>query len=275
MADSWQTICSSRTCIMGVINVTPDSFSGDGIYRKPEKAGDVASALVAEGADILDIGGESTRPGYAPVSAQEELERVIPTIRVVRDRVSVPVSIDTSKAEVAEQALAEGASIVNDVSGLQDPEMVARVADADASLILVHNGPIPDHGDAMGVIVSDLQRQIGVAHEAGINRSKLMVDPGLGMGKGWQSNVKILQRLDELQVLAKPVLVGPSRKAMISYLLGVGIEDRLEGSLALVAIAITRGANIVRVHDVLQVTRVARTVDALRKETVVPASSFG
>lgn len=248
---------------MGVINVTPDSFSGDGLYKDIPATLALAESMHAEGADILDIGGESTRPGYEPVSVEEELSRVIPAVRDITRRVPLPVSVDTSKAEVARQALAEGASIINDVSGLRDPLMATIVAGCAASLILVHNGSIKPGEDLIATIRNDLNRQVCVAAAAGVSPRQLLVDPGLGMGKGWKSNFEIIRRLAELLDVQKPILVGPSRKGMIGRVLGPGPEARLDGSAALVALCIAAGAHVIRVHEVRAMAKVARMMDAL------------
>lgn len=249
--------------VMGVLNVTPDSFSGDGIYKRPDEAARRAEQLVADGADIIDIGGESSRPGYRPVPLQEELERVIPAVRKVVKSVSASISVDTSKAEVARQALEAGASLVNDVSGLSDPSLPRRVAEAGASLVLVHNGKAAPGEDLMAAIIRDLQRQIRLATGAGVAPANLVLDPGLGMGKGWRENFEIIRRLSELRALELPILAGPSRKAMIVRVLGEDAGDRLEGSAALVALCVAQGADMVRVHDVKEMVRVARMIDAI------------
>jgi len=257
---------------MGVINVTPDSFSGDGIYKRPEAAAELAERLVAAGADVLDVGGESTRPGFTPVPAEEELERVIPAVRRIVSRVEVPVSVDTSKAEVASQALAEGVSIINDVSGLRDPNMAPTVAASEGWLVLVHNGAAPPGKDLMNSVCGDLRREIDIAESAGVAPSRILIDPGLGMGKGWQSNLTIIRRLAGLRSLQKPLLVGPSRKGMIARVLGNEPDAPLCGTVALVSLCVARGADVIRVHDVREMARVARVMDVISR-TPVPAES--
>jgi len=257
---------------MGVINVTPDSFSGDGIYKRPEAAAELAERLVAAGADVLDVGGESTRPGFTPVPAEEELERVIPAVRRIVSRVEVPVSVDTSKVEVAVQALAEGVSIINDVSGLRDPYMAPTVAASEGWMVLVHNGAAPPGEDLLNSVCGNLRRQIDTAESAGVAPSRILIDPGLGMGKGWQSNLTIIRRLAGLRSLQKPLLVGPSRKGMIARVLGNEPDAPLYGTVALVSLCVARGADVIRVHDVREIARAARVMDVISR-TPVPAES--
>lgn len=265
------TLTSSRTLVVGVVNVTPDSFSNDGVYDAPEQAAERAAAMVDAGADIIDIGGESTRPGHTPISASEELRRLIPAVRTVAQRVHVPISVDTSKAFVACEALACGATIVNDVSGLRDPDILPVVAAASASLILVHWGN-QVHGRRMDRVVSELTGLADSAIAAGIGPERLAVDPGLGMGKDWRANLEVLHDLAQLRSLQLPILVGPSRKGMIGRVLGVPPDDRLEGTAALIATAIAQGADLVRVHDVPYMSRIVRMMDALvRPRDVIPA----
>ena len=247
---------------MGVLNVTPDSFSGDGIYMRPEEAAERAAAMVEAGAEVLDLGGESTRPGYSPVDLDEEIVRVIPALRAIVRRVEVPISVDTTRAAVAEQALAEGASIINDVSGLSDPRMLHVVAEARASLVIVHHGG-RQHGSLVPSVVAQLRHLVVEAEASGVDPRAIAVDPGLGIGKGWRENFEIMRDLEALAVLGKSILVGPSRKGMIGRVLGVDVHDRLEGSIALLSLCVAKGADIVRVHDVQEMVRAARVMDAL------------
>lgn len=260
---TWPPMWGRRTYLMGVINVTPDSFSGDGLYKRWEDVALRAEHLVAAGADVLDVGGESTRPGYQPVAADEELSRVIPAVRLLRQRVDVPISVDTSKSQVAHAALGEGASIVNDVSGLRDAAMLREVAEAGASIVLVHWGRRAPSGDLLLDIVQELQRKVCAAIEAGVQRAHILVDPGLGMGKGWHENFEIMRRLPEVRAIDLPVAIGPSRKGMIARVLGGEPWNRLEGSAALTALCVARGADLLRVHDVKEMSRVARVIDAI------------
>ncbi|MGI8826962.1 MAG: dihydropteroate synthase [Chloroflexota bacterium] len=249
--------------VMGIVNVTPDSFSGDGLLDQCERVVELAERMVAEGAAILDVGGESTRPGHTPVSLDEELRRVIPAIRELSKRFSLPISVDTSKAEVARRALSEGAAIVNDVSGLRDTRMIEVAAGAGARLILVHHG-VPKADDVMGDVVAALGRLVQNAEQRGVRAGNIVVDPGLGIGgKDWRSNFVIVRNLASLSILGKPVLVGASRKGMISRVLGSDVQDRLAGSLALATMCIAGGASIVRAHDVAETVDVAKMMAAI------------
>ncbi|MFZ2487679.1 MAG: dihydropteroate synthase [Anaerolineae bacterium] len=280
-----------RTYVMGIINVTPDSFSGDGLATLD----DAVNAAIAqgrrfavEGAHILDVGGESTRPGSQPVDAEEELRRVLPVIRGLAAAVDLPISIDTSKAAVAEAALAAGASIVNDVWGLRlEPALADVAARAGAPVILMHNRSQREHvridpalggryigtiyNDLLRDILAELQISIDLAHGAGIPDKHIILDPGLGFGKTVPQSLELLDRLDELVGLlghAYPLLVGSSRKSFIGYTLDLPPDQRVEGTAATVALAIARGADIVRVHDVQAMARVARMTDAIvRRDT--------
>lgn len=249
---------------MGVLNITPDSFSGDGLLGQMESlVADRGRRLEEEGADVLDVGGESTRPGHVPVPEEEEIARVIPAIQSIAGSVSIPVSVDTSKSGVARAALAAGARIVNDVSGLRDPELAGVVAEAEAGIVLVHNRGIDPDRDLLDQIALDLATQIEHVTRAGVRDDYIVVDPGLGFGKDWRANFEVLRRLSELRRLGKPILVGPSRKGMIGRVLGTDVRDRVEGTAALVTISVAGGADAVRVHDVLAVARVVRMADAL------------
>ena len=252
---------------MGVINVTPDSFSGDGVHDDPDAAGRLAEKLVAAGADILDVGGESTRPGYQPVSADEEKRRVLPAIERIVARVGVPVSVDTTKAEVAAAALDAGASMVNDVSGLADPRMPEVVAAAGAQIVVVHRGWPTSEEDPVGAAVVQLADLATRAENSGVDARKVLVDPGLGMEKGWKENFAVLRRLPEFAAIGQPLVVGPSRKGMIGMALKVEVSDRIEGTIALVVLAVAGGAHVVRVHDVRQMARAAAMADKLVRGT--------
>lgn len=274
----------ARTYIMGILNVTPDSFSGDGVYLDVELAVARAYRFMEEGADIIDVGGESTRPGSTPVSVGEELRRVIPVIeRLARDG-HIPISIDTYKAVVAEAALDAGAHMVNDVWGLRmDPDMAPLVAQRGVPVIIMHNRSQPKDavqaerlgGRYLGVhydnLLADVIRELGesldLALAAGVPREKIIVDPGIGFGKTVEQNLELLNRVGELKVLGCPILVGPSRKSFIGYTLDLPPEERVEGTAAAVAVAIVRGADMVRVHDVQYMVRVARMTDAIVRGT--------
>ena len=276
----------ARTYIMGIVNVTPDSFSGDGLLATGVAESAIAAAVrqahqfVEQGADIIDVGGESTRPGAEPVDAQTETERVVPVIERLHSESDAVISVDTYKASVAAAALAAGAHMVNDIWALEgDPEMPAVVSTAQVPVVLMHNrsrrararqhpalgGHYVDvsYGDLMGDILADLRRVIDGALAAGIAASRIIIDPGIGFGKTVAQNLEVLNRVGELRVLGLPILLGTSRKSFIGHVLNLPPEERLEGTAATVALGILRrGADIVRVHDVRAIARVARMVDA-------------
>lgn len=253
--------------------MTPDSFSDGGVFLDPGRAVEHAHRMVEEGADLIDIGGESTRPGAESVSPQEELRRVLPPLRRLLRELPVPISVDTYKAEVAAAVLAEGADLINDISGLTfDPRVASIVAEAGAGLVLMHIKGTPRtmqehpvYQDLVGEILAHLRRGIEQAEAAGVHPEAIVVDPGLGFGKTVGHTLEILRSLSTLQVLGKPILVGPSRKSFIGKVLGLPVEERLEGGAAAVAIAIWQGASLVRVHDVQAMVRVARMTDAIRR----------
>jgi dihydropteroate synthase len=257
-----------RTYIMGIVNVTPDSFSGDGLLAgsSPVDAA-VAQAvrMVEEGADILDVGGESTRPGHVPVSASDEMERVTDVISSIRSGLpGVPISIDTSKADVAAAALEAGADMVNDVAGVTAKAALAPVAAAhDVPYIVMHSRAYPEYRDVMAEVVSDLGQTLEAAEARGCRPESLIVDPGIGFGKTAAQNLAVLADLDRLQSLGRPVLLGTSRKSTIGKVLDLPVEERLEGTLATTALGIAAGTDIVRVHDVAANVRAARMSDAI------------
>jgi dihydropteroate synthase len=278
---------------MGILNITPDSFSGDGLVesdegsaaRLVERALDQARSFVTAGVDILDIGGESTRPGAPLVSAGDELERVLPVVRAISDELDVLISIDTYKSEVAEAALQAGAHIVNDVWGFHaDPHLPEVVARHRAPVILMHNrsswaqAEIKEKlgGRYVGVpyddLLEDIKREllesVALAHEVGIPDEAIILDPGIGFGKTVEQNLNLINHLDEIRALGYPVLFGPSRKSFIGFTLDLPPQQRLEGTLAAVAVGIVKGADIVRVHDVEPVMRVVRMTDAIVRGTV-------
>ncbi len=258
-----------RTYIMGILNVTPDSFSDGGHFYDPEDAVRHALEMIEDGADFIDIGGESTRPGSDAVSIDEELRRVIPVIERLAKLTSVPISIDTYKSTVAHRALEAGAVIVNDISGLHvDVNMADVIAKHEASVILMHIKGTPktmqedpQYNDVVEDICEYLHEGILMAERKGIEQ--IIVDPGIGFGKTLAHNLEIIKRLKEFQRLGYPVLVGPSRKSFIGKVLDLPIEERLEGTSGAVAASIMNGANIVRVHDVKEMKRVAQVVDAI------------
>ncbi len=253
-----------RTYVMGILNITPDSFSGDGLAGDLEAVVAQARRFVADGADMLDIGGESTRPGHEPIAVDEELRRVVPAVAAVRRAVTVPISIDSSKAAVVEAALDAGAAIVNDQWGLLRDAALGRLAAArGAPIVLMHNQAGAEYRDMVPDIVASLARSCEIALMAGVPPQNIVVDPGFGFGKTWEQNLEVLRRLDELRVLERPILIGTSRKSMIARVLDLPPDQRVEGTAATVAVGIARGADIVRVHDVLAMARVARMTDAI------------
>jgi dihydropteroate synthase len=253
-----------KTLVMGILNVTPDSFSDGGRFYDPGLAFERAAHMVDEGADIIDLGGESTRPGYIAVETGEELARVIPVLRRLVDELPVPVSIDTTKPEVAREALEAGVHIINDQWGLRsEPAMAGLAAEYGAPLALMHNQQGNSYRDLTGDLVEYFQESIRLAGEAGLARDRLIVDPGFGFGKTPAQNLELLRRLKELRCLGRPILVGTSRKSTIGKVLDLPVDQRLEGTAATVAVAIMNGADLVRVHDVKEMVRVARMTDAI------------
>lgn len=255
-----------RTLVMGILNVTPDSFSDGGRHFNLETALQRALQMTAEGADIIDVGGESTRPGSVPVTAEEEAGRVIPVIAAIRSATSVPVSVDTSKAAVAEAALAAGAGMLNDVwGGTKDPEMLNLAARANVPVCLMHNRVEAIYTDVAGEVAAELSGSARAALAAGVKKENIILDPGIGFGKTPQHNLQLLKRLQEITGLGYPVLLGVSRKSVIGKVLDLPVDSRLEGTAATVAYGIMRGVKISRVHDVLAMKRVIRMTEALLK----------
>ena len=253
-----------RTYVMGIVNVTPDSFSGDGLACDKEAALEQALRFQADGADIIDVGGESTRPGSTPVDADEERRRVIPVIRLLASRLNIPVSVDTYKYVVAQDALAAGAAMINDVWGLKkDPALATLAAREGVPIVLMHNQKGTSYADLVPEVLASLRASVAQALEGGVPSENVILDPGLGFGKGHEHNLEILRRLKEFKALDMPILVGTSRKSTIGLVLDLPVEERLEGTAATVALAIANGADIVRVHDVKAMTRVARMSDAI------------
>ena len=264
-----------RTLVMAVVNVTPDSFSDGGRYASAEAAVDHGLRLAAEGADLLDVGGESTRPGAHPVAAEEEVRRVLPVVRELARRAGVPVSIDTSKADVARAAIEAGAEVVNDVSGLQrDPALGAAVARGGAALCLMHTRGTPlemgqraGYADLLGEVQGELLEAVRRAREAGIAEERLALDPGLGFAKNAGHNLLLLRRLRELTQLGRPLLLGASRKSFLGGLSGKPAAERLSGSIAAAVVAAVHGASVVRVHDVAATREALAVVDAMRSSS--------
>jgi len=260
----------SRTLVMGVLNLTPDSFSDGGRFATPEEAVEEARRLIAEGADIIDVGGESTRPGAAPVAEDVELERVLPVVELLALDPRIRISVDTMKPRVAAACLQAGATLINDVSGLADPEMARIVAAAGAGAVIMHMRGTPQtmrqhavYQDVMGEIIGELRPRVDRAREAGIR--EIYIDPGIGFAKTPAQSFEVLRRLGEMRVLGCPILIGPSRKSFLGVLPGMEeIGDRLEGTIAAAVIGAWNGASIVRVHDVKPVRKALSVVDAVR-----------
>ncbi|MDP4279574.1 MAG: dihydropteroate synthase [Dehalococcoides mccartyi] len=253
-----------RTYIMGIVNVTADSFSGDGLGADPEAALEQARRFALEGADILDIGGESTRPGSQPVSTREELDRVIPAVRLISRNLDIPVSVDTYRREVAEEALKAGACIINDVWGLKkDPSLFELAAKRPAGWVITSNQRENPAEDIMAAVTSELRETALRLLGLGVPARNIIIDPGVGFGKTLAQNLEIVRRLSELKALNLPILLGTSRKSLIGQVLDTPPGERLEGTAATVALGIGGGADIVRVHDVAYMKRVCRMSDAV------------
>lgn len=264
----------ARTLVMGIVNATPDSFSNAGEHADPQAAIEAALAMEADGADIIDIGGESTRPGSEAVSVDEELARVIPVMEELTGRLKIPISIDTRKPDVARRAIEAGATIVNDVTAFGDDAMVELAAKTGVGCVMMHMlgepktmQDKPVYEDVVGEIAIFLDERAKRLEAAGVGRDRIVVDPGIGFGKTLDHNLEILDRLGELTALGYPILVGPSRKRFIGDVLGTDVDERLEGTAAAVSYAIVQGARVVRVHDVREMVRVARMTDALVRGT--------
>ncbi|OIQ62245.1 dihydropteroate synthase [Neomoorella thermoacetica] len=257
-------VLGKRTLVMGIVNVTPDSFSDGGQFYDPGAAVEHAHQLVAEGADIIDVGGESTRPGHEPVSAAEEWRRLEPVLTRLTREIKVPISVDTYKASTARRALEMGVDIINDIWGFRvDPEMARVCGQYQAAVVLMHNQEGTSYKDLMFDILTFLRQSIQLAEDNGVPPEKIIVDPGIGFGKDLDQNLEVMGRLEEFKVLGKPVLLGTSRKSMIGRTLDLPVDQRLEGTAATVALGIARGVDIVRVHDVRAMVRVARMTDAI------------
>jgi dihydropteroate synthase len=270
----YQLDLGKRTFIMGILNVTKDSFSNGGLYDKPQKAVMRAFEMKEEGADIIDIGGESTRPGAKPCTVKEELQRVLPVVKkLIKENINLPISIDTYKSEVAKACLEEGAEIINDISALRfDSNMAKVVAEYKVPVILMHIQGTPQNMQenpqykcVISEIILYLRHRIQAAINAGIDIEKIIIDPGIGFGKTVEHNLDILRRLREFKSLGRPILIGTSRKSLIGKILNLPVDERLEGTAATVAASILNGANIIRVHDVKAMKRVAQMVDAIKR----------
>jgi dihydropteroate synthase len=264
--------------VMGILNVTPDSFSDGGEWLDTSVAIKHALRMAEDGADIIDVGGESTRPGAVAVSEADEIARVRGVIEALSASLDIPISIDTSKAGVAERAIEAGASIVNDVTALRsDPEMLNLIAGTDVGLVLMHMGgeprtmqENPTYGDVVEDVIGFLLERVGVAESSGIQRDRIVVDPGIGFGKTLEHNLQLLRSLEKIRAeVGCPILLGPSRKSFIGAVLDLEVDERLEGTAAVVALAVASGVGVVRVHDVKEMTRVVRMAEAVVGGTVV------
>ncbi|WP_407272606.1 dihydropteroate synthase [Radiobacillus sp. PE A8.2] len=255
---------SNRTLVMGILNVTPDSFSDGGNYNELEAAVNQAMMMERDGADIIDVGGESTRPGHTPVSLEDEIERVVPIINAIKAAVSIPISIDTYKSETAKVALDAGASIINDVWGAKkDPEMANVAAAFDVPIILMHNREKANYNSIITDMKDDLQESITIALNAGVKRENIILDPGIGFAKTVEDNLLVMRNLDQFNELGYPMLLGTSRKSLIGKVLDLPVEERDEGTGATICYGITKGVQIVRVHNVKLAVRMAKMMDAL------------
>lgn len=249
---------------MGILNVTPDSFSDGGRYTLVDQALQHAKKMVEDGADIIDIGGESTRPGHDTVSLDEELSRVVPIIEAISKEVDVPISIDTYKAEAARQAIEAGAHIINDIWGAKkEPEIAKIAAEKQVPIILMHNRPDRNYQHFIEDVLHDLQDSVAIAKRANVKDEQIILDPGIGFAKDFTENIKMMQHLDELVALGYPVLLGTSRKSMIGHVLGLPANERMEGTGATICFGIQKGCQIIRVHDVQAMSRMAKMMDAL------------
>lgn len=255
---------ANETIVMGILNVTPDSFSDGGQFDTIETAIMQAKKMIADGAKIIDVGGESTRPGYTPISAQEEIARIVPVIRALVQEVPAVISVDTQKSEVAYAALEAGAHIINDIWGAKKDAHMARVAaEMNAPIILMHNREQEQYTDFWPEFMMDMQESIRIAKEAGVPDVHIIVDPGIGFVKNLEQSMETMQRLDELVALGYPVLLATSRKRLIGAVLDLPVEERVEGTAATCAFGVMKGCHIMRVHDVKEVARTVKMIDAL------------
>ncbi len=256
-----------HTYIMGILNVTPDSFSDGGKYNTVTAALKHAEQMAAEGADIIDVGGESTRPHYTLITVEEEIKRVVPVIKELKKHFDIPISIDTCKSKVAQAALEAGADLVNDIWGFKyDVNMAETVRSYGVPVCIMHNRKEAVYEDFMAEVTSDLQESIGIGLAAGISRDKLIIDPGIGFGKTYEMNLILLNRLEELQQFHLPVLLGTSRKSVIGLTLDEPAHNRLEGTIATTVIGVMKGCSFIRVHDVLENSRAVKMTEAILRE---------
>jgi dihydropteroate synthase len=260
----YQLDFSKKTYIMGILNATPDSFSDGGKYINIEHAIEHAQEMVENGADIIDIGGESTRPGYTVISEDEEIDRIVPVIEAISKHVSVPISIDTYKAKVAQRAIEAGAHIINDIWGAKaDDKMAAVAAEYNVPIILMHNRNDRNYSFFIRDVLNDLYESINIVKQAGVQDNQIILDPGIGFAKDLNENILMMQNLDTLTALGYPVLLGTSKKSMIGQALNLPVEERMEGTGATVCYGIQKGCQIIRIHDVKEMSRMAKMMDIL------------
>lgn len=258
-------VLGKRTYIMGILNVTPDSFSDGGKFDDINKAIEHARQLIADGADIIDIGGESTRPNCAPLSEEEEIKRVVPVIELLSQQFDIPISIDTYKSKVAEMAIKSGADLINDVWGFKRDRNMAKVAAKyNVPCCLMHNRETPVYNNLMEDIIVDLKESIKIAIDAGVKRENIILDPGIGFAKTYEENLRTMNELEKITGMGYSVLLGTSRKSMIGKTLELPVNDRVEGTVATTVIGIMKGCDFVRVHDVLENKRAAMMTDAIK-----------
>lgn len=255
---------AGHTYVMGILNVTPDSFSDGGKYNQMDAALFHVEEMIKEGMDIVDIGGESTRPGYTLLSAQEEIERVVPVIEKIKTRFNIPISLDTYKSEVAKAGILAGADLINDIWGLKyDKELAPVIAKAQIPCCLMHNRKEADYQNYMQDVMADLEETIAIAHNAGIMDEKIILDPGVGFGKTYENNLEIINRMELLHSFGYPLLLGTSRKSVIGLTLNLPATERVEGTLVTTVMAVMKGAMFVRVHDIKENVRAIQMVEAI------------
>lgn len=253
-----------NTYLMGILNVTPDSFSDGGKWNSLEAAKEHTADMIRQGADIIDIGGESTRPGYTMLSDEEEIQRVVPAIRMVKEHFDIPVSVDTYKSAVAQAAIEAGADMVNDIWGLKyDDKLAGVIAGAKVPCCLMHNRNQADYGNFMEEFLEDLTETLKIAEDAGIPKEQIILDPGVGFGKTYEQNLEVIRCLDQMRKLGCPVLLGTSRKSVVGLTLDLPADQRLEGTLATTVMGVERGASVIRVHDIRENARVIRMTRAI------------
>ncbi len=253
-----------RTYLMGILNVTPDSFSDGGKFNSLEKAVFHAKEMLAQGADIIDIGGESTRPGYVPISEEEEIERIVPIIKAIKREIDIPISVDSYKSKVIEASLVAGADLINDIWGLKkDPKMANIAAKYDAACLIMHNRESASYHQFMPELLDDLKESINIAYDAGVSDEKIIIDPGIGFAKTHEQNLEVMSQLEMLQTLGHPVLLAASKKRMIGTALNLPIDQRVEGTVATTVIGIMKKCDFIRVHNVQENKRAALIADAI------------